>query len=296
MGETGAFFLDPVLLAIPFFGITMLLEHLILRKHGKPAYVLRDSAGNIGMGLGFLVIDAAFKVGLIAWFQWLYSHRLFDLPHTVWVYALLVIAEDFALYASHRAGHEIRILWCGHHNHHSSPGYNLSTALRQSWTELLPSPIFWGFLPLLGFPVEWILIQMSVNLLYQYLMHTRYFKDFGPLGWVLNTPAFHRVHHGKNPIFLDRNYAGIFIIWDRLFGTFQAETEEPDYGVSTPVGSDNPLKIAFHEHKRLWRELRETPGWWDRLGLIVRAPGWRPDGSGETAAVLRARALAKRTG
>lgn len=287
--------IDPVfLLALPFFGLTMLLEWLALRKrrHLK-GYTARDSFGSLGMGVGFLVIDVGWKGVMIAFFAWLYQFRLFDLEAVWWTWLLLVVLDDFCMYWSHRLGHEVRLLWCAHHNHHSSEHYNLSTALRQSWTEELYKPLVWAALPLLGFPVEMILVQMALNLLYQYWLHTELIGKLGWFGLVFNTPSHHRVHHGRNARYLDRNYGGIFIVWDRLFGTFQAEDEPVDYGVTVPVRTFNPARIAVAEFAAMGRDLRAARTWRGRLGAIFARPGWREDGRHRTAEIMRAEAAAR---
>lgn len=287
--------LDPVfLLALPAFGLTMGLEWAMLRRHpeGRKGYTLPDTLGSLGMGVGFLAVDAVWKVVTIGFFAFLYQHRLFDLPATVWTWLLLVPLDDLCMYWSHRLGHEVRLFWCAHHNHHSSERYNLSTALRQSWFEDLYRPLVWAPLPLLGFPVELIVLQGALNLLYQYWLHTELIGDMGRFGLVFNTPAFHRVHHGRNPRYLDRNYAGIFIVWDRLFGTFEPETEPSDYGVTTPLTTHNPLRIAVAELQALGRDLRGARSLRGALGYVFARPGWREDGQHRTSVVVRAEALA----
>ena len=293
--------IDPVILvAIPFFALTMLLEALGLWRERRVAaelhtaaemprgYTLSDSAGSLSMGVGYLVLNLGWKVVTVAFFAWLYQFRLFDLEAVWWTWVLLVFAEDLCMYWSHRWGHEVRLLWCAHHNHHSSEHYNLSTALRQSWTEQLYRPLIWGVLPLLGFPVEMVLVQMALNLLYQYWLHTELIGKLGWFGLVFNTPSHHRVHHGRNPQYMDRNYGGIFILWDRLFGTFEAEGEAVDYGVTVPIHSDNPLRIAFAEFATWWADLRAAQTLRGRLGVTFGPPGWSESGAHKTARVARA--------
>ena len=224
--------------------------------------------------------------------MWVYQFRVFDLPQdSVWVWVLLIPADDFCYYWYHRAGHEIRLFWAGHVNHHSSPHYNLSTALRQSWTAPLTSWIFWLPLPLLGFDPLLLFVSHSISLLYQYWIHTELIDRMGPLEWVLNTPSHHRVHHGRNAQYLDRNHGGIFIVWDRLFGTFEAEEERPDYGLTQNLESHNPVVIAFHEWAAMARDVAGAQTWRGRFGYIFGPPGWREDGRGTTSAILRSQAL-----
>ena len=282
--------IDPIiLLAFPAFGLTMLLEWLLLRKHPEhKGYALGDSFGSLSMGNGFVLLDMGWKLVIVGFFAWLYQFRLFDLEPVWWTWLLLLFLDDFCMYWCHRMGHEVRLMWCGHHNHHSSEHYNLSTALRQSWTEQLVHPLFWAPLPLLGFPVEMIIIQMALNLLYQYWLHTELIGDMGRFGWLFNTPAYHRVHHGRNAQYLDRNYAGIFILWDRIFGTFEPECEAADYGVTTPIDSHNPFYIAFVEYGAWLRDVRSARSLRGVLGYTFARPGWREDGNHRTAPVMRA--------
>jgi sterol desaturase/sphingolipid hydroxylase (fatty acid hydroxylase superfamily) len=200
---------------------------------------------------------------------------------------LLLFAEDFCYYWFHRLHHEVRALWAAHVNHHSSTHYNLTTALRQSWTTPFTGFIFWVPLPLLGFPIEMILIQKSISLLYQYWLHTELIGKLDGFGVLFNTPSHHRVHHGRNPIYLDRNHAGIFIIWDKVFGTFEPEAEAVDYGLTKNIHTYNPVRIAFHEWSAMLRDAWNAETLRGRLGYLLMPPGWTEDGAGKTAPVLR---------
>ena len=286
-----------LLLAIPAFVLTMLLEWLALRRRPEhKGYTLSDSFGSLSMGVGFLVLDAGWRILGLGFLAWVWQFRAFDIEPVWWSWLLLIVLDDLCMYWAHRLGHEVRLFWCAHHNHHSSEHYNLSTALRQSWTEHLYKPLLWAPLALLGFPVEMMVLAMAFNLLYQYWLHTELLGDLGPLGWLLNSPSFHRVHHGRNPQYLDRNYAGIFILWDRIFGTFEPEREPVDYGVTVPVESDNPFVIATAEFRALGRDLRAARSLRGVLGHLFAQPGWAEDGDHKTARVARAEAEATRRG
>ena len=183
------------------------------------------------------------------------NYRIFTIPFTWWAWVLIFLADDFCYYWFHRISHENRLFWASHVVHHSSKMYNLSTALRQTWTGSFMSFVFWLPLAIVGFHPVMILAQMSVSLLYQYWIHTelidklpRWFEA------VFNTPSHHRVHHATNPQYLDRNHAGILIIWDKLFGTFEPEVEKPIYGLVKNIDTYNPLKIAFLEWYNMCRE------------------------------------------
>lgn len=284
--------------AIPVFILTMVAEALWARRAVREGrdirgYALKDTAANLSMGLGNLAITSGVKLGLMILWMGLYELRLFDLPtNSAWTWVALFFAEDLCYYAFHRGSHGIRLFWAGHVNHHSSTSYNLSTALRQSWTSSVAF-VFWLPLPLLGFHPLMVLTQQAVSLLYQYWLHTeaidrmpRWFEA------VFNTPSHHRVHHGRNALYLDRNHAGILIIWDRLFGSFEPERARPDYGLTTNLSTYNPLRIAFHEWAAIGRDVRAARSVREVLGYVFGPPGWRPDTLEDTASARRARALA----
>jgi sterol desaturase/sphingolipid hydroxylase (fatty acid hydroxylase superfamily) len=276
-----------VVYAIPFFLLTMLGEWQWIRQRGGGiGYTWKDTLASLSMGIGYLVVAGLLAAATIGIYVWLARFALWDLRGHWWMWPALIVAEDFCYYGYHRAGHEVRLFWASHVNHHSSQHYNLSTALRQSWTTPLTGWIFWVPMILVGFPVEYILLQKGVSLLYQYWIHTESIGRLGPLEWVLNTPSHHRVHHGSNLRYLDRNYGGIFIVWDRLFGTFQAEDDaEPvRYGLLHNLETHNPVVIAFHEWVAMFRDIARRPA--AALGYLLRPPGWRPDGPGETVREL----------
>lgn len=284
-----------IYLAIPVFVLTMAAEAWALRHHPDlRGYTLADTAGSLGMGLGHLAIKAAIAGVMLGIWGMVWEHRaLTMLPAEGgpwWAFVLLFLAEDLTYYAWHRASHEVRFLWASHVNHHSSDAYNLSTALRQSWTTPLTGFVFWLPLAFLGFHPVWIATFSSVSLLYQYGLHTELIGHLGPLEAVLNTPSHHRVHHGTNPRYLDRNHGGILIVWDRLFGTFEPESERPTYGILHPLTSHNPVVIAMHDWAALAREVAGARTWRGVLGAVFGPPGWREDGRHETSAAVRARA------
>ncbi|NLY92665.1 MAG: sterol desaturase family protein [Myxococcales bacterium] len=284
--------MELIYFAIPFFFLTMFLEWARLRgRTEKKGYERKDTFASLSMGVGSLFVSAAVKIPEVAMYVALYELRLFDLPDAWWVWPLLIVAEDHCYYWFHRIHHTSRMFWAGHVNHHSSQHYNLSTALRQSWTSQITGMLFWAPLPLLGFRPEMILVAKSISLLYQYWIHTELIDRMGPLEWVLNTPSHHRVHHGSNPLYLDRNHGGILIVWDRLYGTFQPEVEPADYGLTTNIETFNPLRIAFHEWAAMIRDVRTAKTLRGALGYIFGPPGFREDGSGLTAKQLREAAM-----
>ena len=285
--------------AIPFFLATVGLETwLVQRKQRQDSgeatfagHTVKDSLASLSMGVGFLVVEIVLALIPIGVLAWLHQFRIFDIHPAWWSFALLFVAEDFCYYWFHRSHHDVRMLWAAHVNHHSSTHYNLTTALRQSWTTPFTGVLFWAPLPLIGFPIEMILLQKSISLLYQYWLHTELIGKLGWFGTVFNTPSHHRVHHGRNPFYLDRNHAGVFIIWDKMFGSFEPEGEPVDYGLTKNIHTYNPVKIAFHEWGAMLRDSWNAETWRGRLGYLFMPPGWREDGSGKTAGVLRQEAL-----
>jgi alkylglycerol monooxygenase len=268
---------DVIAYAIPVFLACLALEVAYARLTERRLHDLRDSAASLVMGVGNLLVAAGLKTIVLGFFWWLWQFRLVDIPMTAWwAWALLLVADDICYYWYHRAHHEVRCLWAAHVPHHSSERYNLAVALRQSWTSPMTSFWFWLPLPLIGFPPLMILTVHAASLLYQFWLHTETIGRLGPLEWVLNTPSHHRVHHGSNPQYLDRNYAGVFIVWDRLFGTFEPEGERVRYGLVTNLESFHPVTIAFHEWHAMLRDLREAPDWRARLRALVVVPASGP--------------------
>ncbi|MFB6264388.1 MAG: sterol desaturase family protein [Bradymonadaceae bacterium] len=293
MPDVGALNLpDPLILAIPAFLVLILVEIALAKTVGNADFELRDTAASLVMGLGNKAITALTGIVTFAASVWVYDYRLFDLPtDAIWVVVLLFFSEDFIYYWYHRYGHECRWGWASHVNHHSSQHYNLSTGLRQPWTLFFSGGwVLWLPLALVGFHPLLIAFQRSLSLVYQFWVHTETIDRLGPLEWVFSTPSNHRVHHGSNMEYVDRNYGGILIIWDRIFGTYQREKpDEPvEYGLIDDLGSFHPIRIAFHEWVSMWRDIRDASSWKHRLMYMFGPPGWSPDDSKKTVAELRA--------
>jgi sterol desaturase/sphingolipid hydroxylase (fatty acid hydroxylase superfamily) len=288
---------DPVQLAIPAFILLVLIEIGVTRLRREPAYEIRDTAASLAMGLGNLVIGIVLGLATYAAANWVYQYRLLDLGYAWWSFVLVLFAEDLTYYWFHRLSHRSRFWWAAHINHHSSQHYNLSTALRQTWTGGLFQWVLWLPLALVGFPPALVVFQKGMSLVYQFWIHTETIRRLPR--WfeaVINTPSHHRVHHATNPRYLDRNYAGVLIIWDRLFGSFVAEdAREPcRYGIVKNIGTFNPLRIAVHEWVAIGRDLARAPSWRARLAYAFGRPGWSPDGSRQTTDAIRASWQARR--
>jgi len=270
---------DLIHLAIPAFIVLVLLEAIADAIMRRDLYEVKDSAASITMGLGNVAVNLAAKTMQLGIFEVLYRFRIFNLGTASWVWLLLFFADEFSYYWFHRCSHGCRLFWASHVVHHSSQHYNLSTALRQSWTSTFISWIFWMWLPLIGFRPIMVLTMQAVSLLYQFWIHTQLVERLGPFEWILNTPSHHRVHHGSNSRYIDRNHGGTLIVWDRLFGSFEPEDSEdrPRYGLTTNIHTYNPVRIAFHEWVDIWRDVRTAPGWRNKLRYIFGRPGWRHD-------------------
>ncbi|MGB1206804.1 MAG: sterol desaturase family protein [Chitinophagales bacterium] len=280
---------DPVIYAIPIFNLLIIVEFLLHYKERTKTAELKDSLASIAMGLGSIVINFGAKAAALAVYYFLYQFRIFDLGWQWWVWLLLLFADDFTFYWHHRLSHQIRLLWAAHINHHSSERYNLTTALRQSWTEELYKYGFWCWLPLVGFSPIMIMMMISISLIYQFFLHTETVKKLGFLELFMNTPSHHRVHHATNIQYLDRNHAGIFIIWDKIFGTFQVEEAEnkPVFGITNNIDTFNPLKIASHEFVNLRHDVSKAPTFIDKIKYVFMPPGWRHEGEISTSKYLQ---------
>ena len=275
-----------IIYAIPFFVFAMLLEFFVASAKNLKSYTAKDAFSSIAMGLGNVFIGFVSKLFVFAALYFVYENlRIFTIPISWWSFMILFFLDDFSYYWFHRTSHENRFFWASHVVHHSSKHYNLSTALRQTWTGSFYSFIFWLWLPLIGFHPGMIIFQMSISLLYQFWIHTELIQKMPK--WIelfFNTPSHHRVHHGSNPIYLDKNHAGILIIWDKLFGTFQPElkSEKVQYGLVVNIKTYNPIFIAFNEWGALFKDLNtKNISVMNRIRYLYKPPGWKHDGTGK---------------
>ncbi len=292
---------DPVTYAIPLFVALVLAEMIWAWRRRPEAYEPRDTLTSLAFGLGSTVAGVLFGGFVLAVFLWTWQFRVFDFGPTWWAvwwaWPLCFVLDDLAYYWIHRFGHRVRWFWASHVNHHSSQHYNLSTALRQTWTGVFTLGFAFKVpLVLLGFHPVMIAICGGFNLIYQFWIHTeaigkmpRWFEA------VMNTPSHHRVHHATNPRYLDRNYAGVFIVWDRMFGSFEQERPEEErirYGIVKQLGTFNLVWAVFHEWVGIAQDMWRAP-WCHKLSYLLREPGWSHDGSRETSGTIRARWAAR---
>lgn len=258
------------------FLVMILLEVILIQQSHKFTFSWKEGLTSLGIAIGHRLSDTIFGIIPITAYSFVWQHRLLTAPlNQGWAILLLFLGIEFFYYWHHRAAHEIRWLWATHAVHHSARHLNLSTAYRLGWTGWL-SGNFLFFIPLcwLGFHPVAIATGLGVNLTYQFWIHTELIPKLGLLEWVLNTPSHHRVHHASNPEYVDQNYGGILIIFDRLLGTFTAERSDRPltYGLTYPIRSYNPITIAFHEWGRLSQDLMAAKTWRDRCWVILGRP------------------------
>ena len=269
-----------IALSIPIFFLLIGLEWFLARRRGVDVYRFNDAVTDLGCGIGQQVTAIFFKGALIAGYVVVferYALARYD-EGSLLPWAIAFVGVDFLYYWWHRASHEVSMLWAVHIVHHQSEDYNLAVALRQAWLSGVTSWAFYLPLAILGVPPLVFAATLSLSTLYQFWIHTRLIGRLGPLELVLNTPSHHRVHHGRNARYLDKNYAATLIVWDRLFGTFEAEAEEPRYGVVSPYASWNSVwaNVDFWGH--LVEKCRRVPGVANKVRVWLMPPGWEPVG------------------
>lgn len=291
---------DPVLFAIPFFLLLLIVEWTAARKlehaaaeEASPAvgaYHTRDSWASISMGLVSIATMGAWKFLALLGYAAIYAYVApWQLSATQWyTWVIALVGVDVLFYAYHRTAHRVRLIWATHQAHHSSRYFNFATALRQKWNNS-GEILMWIPLPLLGVPPWMVFASFSVSLIYQFWIHTeRIGKLWRPVEFIFNTPSHHRVHHGMDQLYLDKNYGGILIVWDRLFGTFQAEVFRPHYGLTKPVDTFNIWKLQTREYAAIGRDVRAAHGLRAKLGYIFGPPGWQPAEVPKAGAAARA--------
>lgn len=289
--------LDPISLAVPFFILLIFVEALTAwlsrRQRERRLYRWNDTISALSTGLIFSIAGVAVTAGALYIYAVVGAAlplgdamlRAMGLPAInlgspwyVWFIVLIVV--DFVYYWFHRACHEVRFLWACHVTHHSGEEFNLSTALRQCASQRIFEYAFYLPLAVAGVPWQMMFICHSGVKIYQFWVHTRVIGKLGIFEAFMLTPSHHRVHHGRDPRYLDKNHGGIFILWDRWFGTYVEETDEPHYGLTKPLANWDPLWANVHEYAGIWNDARRTRRWRDKIGVFLNKPGWRPDDLG----------------
>lgn len=280
---------DPVAYALPFFFLTIAIELVALKvldDDHEDRFTARDTVTSLSMGAGAVAVGVVFRAAALLLYAWLFAYVApWHLPADRWeTWVGVILAIDLLWYAYHRMSHRIRLMWAAHQAHHNSNYFNTSTALRQKWNQWFET-LIWIPLPALGVPPWMVLAGFSINLIYQFFTHTESIGRLPrPIELVFNTPSHHRVHHGSDDLYLDRNYGGILIVWDRMFGTFQPEAHRPTYGLTTPLHTSNLITLQFHEYAAIVRDVRHSATWRARLGHVFGPPGWRPEHAAEQPA------------
>lgn len=268
-----------MLIAIPAFMLLILIELFVAKRQNKVVYRLKDAITNLNIGIGNQLIGILTKGLVLGALFLIYEHfAFFQLPINAFTALACLLLYEFLFYWSHRWSHEMNFFWGAHVVHHQSEEYNLAVALRQPWFHHLIMFFMFIPVPMLGFPPELFLPISLFSTLYQFWIHTR---TIGKLPrwfeFIFNTPSHHRVHHGVNPKYIDKNHGAVLIIYDRIFGTFMEEEEEPDYGITKPFASWNPLWSNLHYYVEMWQLMLQIPRWQDKLKVILARPGWRPE-------------------
>lgn len=273
--------INPIILSIPIFFVLIGIEVLIQQFTKKKLYRFNDAVTNISCGVTQQVSGVFLKLFGIGLYVLVYEYlRVWEIPSNWYTLIILFIATDFAYYWAHRFSHQINLFWGGHVVHHQSEDYNLSVALRQSSFQVIWTSAFYFPLAIIGFkPLDYALMA-ALTTLYQFWIHTELIGKMGLIEKFMVTPSHHRVHHGRNPKYIDKNHGGTFIIWDMMFGTFQMEEETPTYGITTPVNSWNPVWANFSHYKIMMHELKQISGFADKVKYMFYKPGWLPKSLG----------------
>ncbi|MBS1976842.1 MAG: sterol desaturase family protein [Bacteroidetes bacterium] len=270
--------LNPIVLSIPIFFLLIGIELLVERIMHRKLYRLADSIANLSCGITSQLSGLFLRILAIGIYELLYNNFALFHPSKTWMYWLaLFLLADMAYYWAHRMSHEINLFWGGHVVHHQSEDYNLSVALRQSSFQVIWTFAFNLPLAFLGFETLDFALMSAFITLYQFWIHTELINKMGWFEYIFNTPSHHRVHHGRDPKYIDKNHAGTLIIWDRMFGTFQEEEERPTYGITKPINSWNAVWANFSHYAVMARELKMIPSVWDKIRYLFNKPGWLPE-------------------
>jgi sterol desaturase/sphingolipid hydroxylase (fatty acid hydroxylase superfamily) len=281
-------------IAIPLYSVLILAEIIFSNIHERKIYSFKGTLTNLWLNAANFGLDLLLRIVLFFVLGFFYNHRVVDIQSAFLYWFLLLVFEDLVFYFLHRVDHFCRLFWAVHITHHSSEEFNLTVGFRSSVFQPLYRFIWFIPLALLGFRSIDILFMYSITQIYGIIIHTQYIGKLGPLEWFMATPSHHRVHHGANVKYLDRNMGMVFIIWDRLFGTFEAEQEEVRYGLTENIRSHHPATVLFHEWRNIARDLRKPSSLKAKFMYVFGPPGWSHDGSKKTSSQLRAEQLPKK--
>lgn len=284
---------NPIVLSIPIFAVLIIIEVIIQWAYNRKLYRLNDAITNINCGITQQVSGIFLKLFAIGIYALIFDHfAIWKIATNWYTLIILFIATDFAYYWAHRMSHQINLFWSAHVVHHQSEDYNLSVALRQSSFQTIWTSFFYFPLAIIGFNTIDFALMAALTTLYQFWIHTELIGSMGFLEYILVTPSHHRVHHGREPKYIDKNHGGAFIWWDMMFGTFQKEEERPTYGVTTPINSWNPVWANFANFEIMRKEMKQIKGFKNNLKYLFYKPGWLPK---ELGGFLPAPEVDKRT-
>ena len=297
-------FTNPLIYGIPCFLGLILLELAYSKHHGDcKLYKWKDLGSSLFMGVGSVILSPLAKtISAILIFSFVYDlfnpivdgvrtnimgWESFGYAWYIWIICQLL--DDFSYYWFHRENHMVRFLWAAHIVHHSSDNFNLGTAVRNGWFTIFYKPLFYMWIPALGFPPEMLVVCLGIEALWQFQLHSQYIPKMGIIEKIFNTHTMHQVHHARNIEYMDKNHGGFLNIFDKIFGTWKELDEdiEIQYGVTTPPGSHNPYVILTHEYKNIWADMKKSPNWWHKFMYAFGPPGWSHDGSTQTIKQVR---------
>ncbi|TXE12080.1 sterol desaturase family protein [Seonamhaeicola algicola] len=303
-------FTNPLVYGVPCFLGLILVELTYSKAHNHKLYNWKDLGSSLFMGIGSVILAPLIKtISAIVIFNYLYElcnpivngvrtnilgYQSFGYAWYVWVACQFL--DDFTYYWFHRQNHMVRFLWAAHIVHHSSENFNLGTAVRNGWFTIFYKPLFYMWLPAIGFPPEMVVVCLGIEALWQFQLHSVYIPKLGVLEKVFNTHTMHQVHHAKNLEYMDKNHGGFLNIFDKIFGTWKPLDENIDieYGVTKPPNSYNPLVILTHEYKDIWNDTKKSANWYHKFMYVFGPPGWSHDGSTLTIKQIRAQQLQKK--
>ncbi len=304
-------FTNPLVYGVPcFLGLILLELTYSKATDRKNLYHWKDLASSLSIGVGSAVVAALVKtVTAILIFAWIYEvfnpvvdgvrtnifgWKSFSYAWYVWIFCQL--ADDFSYYWFHRQNHMVRFFWAAHIVHHSSDNFNLGTAVRNGWFTIIYKPLFYMWIPAIGFPVEMLIVCLGIESLWQFQLHSQYVPRLGFLEKIFNTHTMHQVHHAKNLEYMDKNHGGFLNIFDKMFGTWQPldDNIKVEYGVTSPPGSYNPLVILTHEYANIWADMKKSKNWRHKFMYAFGPPGWSHDGSTKTVEQIRRELMAQK--
>ncbi len=282
---------DVYIIAVPIILVMIFAEASFSAWHKKNFYQGPDTLGSLGLLAGNILAAALIKATALGLSLYLYQFRFFTInelfqPWMVWLITLVMI--DLVFYWYHRCSHRVRVLWAVHMNHHCSEEMNFVVAFRQAWFGPVSKIPFFVVLPLIGFDPTVTAVAGVMATLWGVVGHTKWIGKMGPLEWIMNTPSHHRVHHGSNPQYIDKNYGNLLIIWDRMFGTFEPEIEAVVYGLVNDIKTNNPFKITFHIWIQMFRDLRTAKSAKEVVALVFGPPEWQSDHQSDATALAAA--------